>query len=233
MAVASDLSLPPAFTLVSLREAGDAFRHANKIAAEQGAGTLVWARRFDLAEFAVVLEPEDSLHSARRVIYAGANALADTLSVHAPPERPITLDWPDAVRVDGALVGGVRLAWPEGGEDASPDWLVLGAMVRTVVMKAGEPGLRPLLGALDEHGFEELSPAALIEDWTRFFLREIAEWDEAGFEAARSKWLERAGDPALVITDRGDAKRSGETDSLATALRVPSWLDPQTGAPWI
>ena len=40
---------------------GDAFAHATSIAAEQGAGTLVYVGRFDLAEFAVVLEPEEPL----------------------------------------------------------------------------------------------------------------------------------------------------------------------------
>src|SRR5262249_40327047 len=77
-------------------------------AAEQGAGTLVYVGRFDLAEFAVVLEPEEPLETARRALYAGLNALADALAVHAPPERPITFDWPDGVRVNGGLVGGGR-----------------------------------------------------------------------------------------------------------------------------
>ena len=108
------LDLPPPFRLVTLREVGDAFAHATSVAAEEGAGTLVYVGRFDLAEFAVVLEPEEPLRTARRALYAGLAALADALAVHAPPERPISFDWPDAVRVDGGLVGGGRLAWPQG-----------------------------------------------------------------------------------------------------------------------
>lgn len=233
MSVVSDLSLPPPFELVGLREAGDAFDHALAIASDKGAGTLVWARRFGLAEFAVVLEPEDRLCLARRAFYAGMNALGDTLTVHAPPQCAITFDWPDGVRVDDALVGGVRLAWPPTREDAPPDWIVLGIMVRTVVMKAGEPGLRPHLGGLDEQGFEELSPGALIEDWTRYFLRELADWDEFGFAAARTRWLTRAAKPGLSIHDDGDAEQSGKRRSLADALAEPSWMDPDTGAPYI
>ena len=53
------LDLPPPYRLVTLRESGDAFAHACAIAGSEGAGTIVWTRRFDLAEFAVVLEPED------------------------------------------------------------------------------------------------------------------------------------------------------------------------------
>src|SRR5262249_48710247 len=81
----SALDLPPPFRLVTLREVGDAFAHATRVAAEQGAGTLVYVGRFDLAEFAVVLEPEEPLETARRALYAGLNALADALAVHAPP----------------------------------------------------------------------------------------------------------------------------------------------------
>jgi hypothetical protein len=80
---ASARDLPPPFQLVTLREVGDAFAHAQAIAPEQGAGTLVHVGRFDLSEFAVVLEPEEPLASARRVFYAGMVALRDALLAHA------------------------------------------------------------------------------------------------------------------------------------------------------
>jgi hypothetical protein len=98
---------------VTLRESGDAFGHACSIASEHGAGTLVWVRRFDLVEFAVVLEPEEELMAARRAIYAASNALADTLAARTPPERAVTFDWPDAVRIDGVLVGAPGWAGPK------------------------------------------------------------------------------------------------------------------------
>src|ERR1700747_1903665 len=104
------LDLPPPFRLVTLREVGDAFAHAVAVAGEEGAGTLRHVCRFDLAECAVVLEPEEPLRTARRALYAGLVALADALAVHAPPEKPVTFDWPDAVRVNGGLVGGARRA---------------------------------------------------------------------------------------------------------------------------
>src|SRR5512141_1942691 len=122
-----ELTLPPPFTLVRLRELGDAFAHATSIAPEQGAGTLVYVGRFDLAEFAVVLEPDEPLRGARRAHYMGMNALIDALLAYAPPEKPIAIEWPDAITVDGGLVGGGRLAWPRGAsEDEPPQWLVFG-----------------------------------------------------------------------------------------------------------
>ena len=73
-------------------------RRAN--AAALGAGTLVFVGRFDLAEFAVVLEPDEPLRTARRAFYAGMAALTDALLAHAPPEKPIGFAWPDAITVD-------------------------------------------------------------------------------------------------------------------------------------
>src|SRR6059058_5709153 len=120
------LDLPPPYRLVTLREVGDAFTHAGNIAADEGAGTLVFVGRFDLAEFAVVLEPDEPLRTARRAFYAGMVALCDALVAHAPPEKPIGLAWPDAVHVDRGLVGGGQFAWADGAEDKPPEWLVFG-----------------------------------------------------------------------------------------------------------
>src|SRR5207344_2904157 len=110
---APELVLPPPFSAVRLREVGDAFAHAISLAAEQGAGTLVYVGRFDLAEFAVVLEPDEPLLKARRVFYAGMAALGDALATYAQPETSIIIDWPDSILVNQGLVGGGRLAWPQ------------------------------------------------------------------------------------------------------------------------
>src|SRR6476620_6242285 len=126
---ATALDLPPAFRLVTLREVGDAFAHATANAAKLGAGTLVYVGRFDLAEFAVVLEPDEPLRTARRALYAGMAALADALAALAPPEKPIACVWPDAITVDRGLVGGGQLAWAPGPESEPPQWLVFGGMI--------------------------------------------------------------------------------------------------------
>src|SRR6186997_3062840 len=136
---ATALDLPPAFRLVTLREVGNAFAHAKANAAELGAGTLVYVGRFDLAEFAVVLEPEEPLRTARRAFYAGMAALADALIALAPPEKPMDIVWPDMLRLDVGMVGGGRLAWPvRAKDDQVPPWLVFGAAIRTVSL-ADEP----------------------------------------------------------------------------------------------
>jgi biotin-(acetyl-CoA carboxylase) ligase len=234
------LSLPPPLRLVTLREVGDAFLHATQVAAEEGAGTLVYVGRFDMAEFAVVLEPDEPLRRARRAFYAGMNALGDALLAHAPPEKPISIDWPDALRVDGGLVGGGRLAWPEGAdEEAVPDWLVFGGMIRTVSM-TGEAGLHPLETALDEEGFEEHGASALIESFARHLMVAVDAWQQDGFRAVMKEYLARLSAEKGArrdIDENGDlvvrwaASDQMERRALVPALQAPSWYDAKRGGP--
>jgi hypothetical protein len=203
--------LPPAFSLVPLRELGDAFAHGCDIAAERGAGTLVWARRFDTVDCAVVLEPEESLAVARQVLFAGMNAAADALAVMAPPEKPLQFDWPDAIRFDAGLVGGGRLGWPAGcAEDARPDWLVFGLMLRVALSGTLPPGQTPP-AALMEEGFDDFDSAGFIGSFARHFMLALDEWATLGPASQPARWRRRG------------AWRDGD---LKAALRHPSWLGP-------
>lgn len=236
-----ELDLPPGFRPIILREVGDAFAHAKEIAGEQGAGTLVYVGRFDLAEFALVLEPDEPLRTARRAFYAGCVALADALSVFAPPEKPIEFVWPDAIHIDHGLVGGGRLAWPAGArEDEPPDWLVFGAMIRTVSMGEDEPGVRPLAAALDEEGFDDVGSGQLVGSFARHMMVWIDSWQEHGFGEIGKNYLSRLQAEQGTrrdIDQNGDllVRRMGKTKverhSLTSALTAPSWLDPHTGGP--
>jgi biotin-(acetyl-CoA carboxylase) ligase len=238
-----ELSLPPPFSAVRLREVGDAFAHAASIAADEGAGTLVHVGRFDLAEFAVVLEPEEPLAQARRAFYAGMVALCDALSAHAEPETLIAIDWPDAILVNGGLVGGGRFAWPQGAaEDETPLWLVFGAMIRTVSMTGLDPGLTPLTTALEEEGFTDLKSTQLIESFARNFMVAFDSWNEHGFGPVAKEYLARLPMEKGVRRDidvNGDLliRRMGKTDverkSLVTALAAAAWLDPDSKGPKI
>jgi biotin-(acetyl-CoA carboxylase) ligase len=235
------LDLPPAYRLVTLREVGDAFAHARAIAAQEGAGTLVYVGRFDLAEFAVILEPDEPLRTARRAFYAGCAALADALAVYAPPEKPIEFVWPDAIHVDGGLVGGARLGWPADADDDAPaDWLVFGAMIRTVAMDEEEGGLSPLAAALTEEGFADAGSDRLVESFSRHLMVALDAWQESGFDAVAKTYLPRlVPEPHVrrAIDTNGDllvrrvGRREVERRALVPALATPSWLDPASGGP--
>ena len=240
--LAPELALPPLFTAVRLRELGDAFAHATSIAGERGAGTLVYVGRFDLAEFAVVLEPDEPLRQARRVFYAGMVALADALLAHAQPETEIAIDWPDSISINQGLVGGGRLGWPQGiAEDEVPPWLVFGAMIRTVSMTGTEPGLNPLVTALEEEGFTDVLSNQLVESFARHFMVAIDSWQEGGFGAVAKNYLARLSIEKGLrrdIDENGDllVRRMSqaevvERNVLLAQLGKPGWLDLKTKGP--
>lgn len=229
--------LPPGFTLVTLRESGDAFAHAQAIAAEAGAATLVWTRRFDIVEFAVVLEPDAPLRQARLAHYLAMNALADALAVHCPPERPILFRWPDALVYDLGLIGGGRLAWPAAcAEHETPDWLVFGAMLRATTMSPfaiGQTGV-----GMAEEGFEEVDAVDLIESFARHLMLGVANWQSDGPKSVVRRWLDRLDkvvgarhgiepDGDLVATTQAGTERR----SLIEALGRVDWLDRDSGGP--
>jgi hypothetical protein len=240
----SGLDLPPPYRLVTLREVGDAFAHAKAIAGEAGAGTLVHVGRFDVVEFAVVLEPDEPLRTARRAFYVGLTALGDALGALAPPERPITFGWPDAVYADGGLIGRARLAWPQrraGGDESEPaDWLVFGAFVRTVGVGATEAGLHPLAATLDEAGFEDLGDGRLLERFARYLMAAIDAWQMEGFATVAQSYLNRlmlAKGTIPQIDDGGDllvrrpGAREPDRHCLSQALLAPTWCEEATGEP--
>jgi biotin-(acetyl-CoA carboxylase) ligase len=237
------LDLPPGYTLVSLREYGDAFAHGCDIAAEAGAGTLVWVRRYDLIEFAVVLEPDEPLTSARRAFFAGMNATADAIAVHCPPEREVSLTWPDTILFDSGVLGGARLGWPKDcGETDVPEWLVFGVILRAADMAhIGEAEAASGVALLNE-GFEMVDTEAIIGSFARHLMTAFDQWNERGFDPVARDYLERLskqdGEERRGIDVNGDlliktptAKGSTVRHSLVDALANVAWYDPEYRAP--
>lgn len=224
-----------------LRESRDALAYAKETAEENGAGTLTYVGRFDLAEFAVVLEPGEPLRTARRAFYAAMVALTDALRAYAPPNKEIAIIWPDAIRVDGGLVGGGRLGWPScAKEDEPPRWLVFGAMIRTVAMTDRDAGMHPLASALDQEGFGEAGAVQVTESFARHLMRALDAWQTDGFDGIAREFLGRLSrerQTMHAIADNGDllVRRIGanKTDrrDLKEALASPSWFDPKLGGP--
>ncbi len=241
--VEQTLDLPPGYTLVALREYGDAFVHGCAIASDTGAGTLVWVRRYDLVEFAVVLEPDEPLLSARRAFFAGMNAAADAIAAHCPPEREVGFDWPDAIRFDGGLLGGARLGWPaDCAEDEVPAWLVFGVMLRAADMAHVEQVQTATGVSLLSEGFEMVDTDAIIGSFARHLMTAFDLWNERGFETIARDYLARL--PSRKAGERRRIDLSGdllitsptgsgppERASLVDALVKAAWYDPQARGP--
>lgn len=239
------LDLPPGYSLVALREYGDAFAHGCAIAPEAGAGTLVWVRRYDLVEFAVVLEPDEPLASARRALFAGMNAVADAIAAHCPPEREVHFGWPDAILFDGGLLGGARLGWPADCAEAEvPSWLVLGVVLRAADMANIEAVQAAAGVSLLSEGFELIDADAIIESFARHLMTAFDRWNERGFEAIAGDYLERL--PKRKAGERRRIDRNGDLmvgppiggglpdrASLVDALARAAWYDPQARGPKI
>ncbi|MFZ2158456.1 MAG: biotin/lipoate--protein ligase family protein [Bradyrhizobium sp.] len=241
--VTQTLDLPPGYTLVALRELGDAFAHGCAIAPEAGAGTLVWVRRYDLVEFAVVLEPDEPLVSARRAFFAGMNAVADAIAAHCPPEREVNFDWPDAIRFDGGLLGGARLGIPaDCAEDDIPAWLVFGVILRAADMAHVEEAQAASGVSLLSEGFEMVDTDAIIGSFARHLMTAFDRWNERGFEAIARDYLARL--PKRKAGERRAIDANGDLlvslpagsgppgrNSLVDALARADWYDREARGP--
>src|SRR5690606_7050388 len=124
-------SLPPVYRPIILGGEDDSFAHARKAAAAGAVdGTLVWSRRPDLFDCAVILAPDAPLGPSLCVSYVALLGLGDALGALVPPVVTVTFGWPDRLEVNGAAAGGVRLAAAEAAPgDGVPPWMVVGATV--------------------------------------------------------------------------------------------------------
>ncbi len=237
------LDLPPVYRAIALREYRDAFTHAQVIAAEEGAGTLVWVRRFDTIEVAVVLEPEQTLAEARCALYAGMNAAADALGTYCPPEKPIEFAWPDTIMLDGGIVGGCRLAAPTGvSQNEIPDWLVLGLNLRSVVEVTVDQTFERGTSLITE-GFEMMDGNKIIESYSRHLMAAFDGWKASGLKSLADRYIARLQPAKGVrrgIDFNGDLLERQLPNlqqitrkPLTATLAVPQWLDPSTGEPWM
>ncbi len=245
----ADFDLPPGFDVVALRESKDALAHAVAIAASSGAGTLVHVGRFDLLELALVLEPDEPLSGARRVAYAVMNAMGDALGAVLPPEKPVTFEWPDTIRVDGGVIGGIRLAWPDGADEAGhPDWLAAAVSIRVALPLTGG-AINPYDvitregTSLEIEGIEQIDSRSLMASFCRYLLLQLDGWRENGFDDVARAYLGRLPPDRArhrVIASNGDLVECGVDRreeiarlSLLAALGAPRWRDPSSGDPWI
>jgi hypothetical protein len=239
---AETVYFPPLITPVRLRERQDAHTEAVKGAgsegeAYRGAGTLFYVGRFELIEFALVLEPVEPLRLARKIFYAGMNALADALAVIAPPEKAITFRYPGALYFDGALVGGARLGVPAGcKETETPDWLIFSAMVRAGGMRDLDTGMAPEITTLDDEGFDSWNPPEFSASFARHFLVEADSWAEHGMAGIASRYLarldKRQGEGRRGIDENGDLIQTGAPEAggagrtpFAETLARADWFD--------
>ena len=151
--------------------------------AYHGAGSLFYVGRFELIEFAVVLEPEEPLRIAQKDFlrrHECGGRCAGRCSRRR--KRAIQFRYPGSLYFDGRAGRRCgRLGVPAGANartDAAPEWLVFGAMVRAGGMRELGVGMdadsmSPEITTLDDEGFEAWNPAGVC---TASFARNFLVW---------------------------------------------------------
>ncbi len=196
--------LPPAYELVVL-DAVDSTNNEAKRRAEAGAeeGTLIWAdsqtkgrgRRGNQWQspagnlyMSLVLRPDCPAAEALQLSFVASLALADALGTLLPPLSEVTCKWPNDVYLNGRKVAGLLLesATTSGGV---LDWLVLGMGVNVA---SAPPDLSPEATSLHGEGAGPVTPAQVLESFSRHFLSRVNQWLDDGFTPLREAWLYRA-----------------------------------------
>jgi biotin-(acetyl-CoA carboxylase) ligase len=236
--------MPPVFQALAVTPDIDPFERGLQVAAEGAeAGTVLWSIGQDKAQAAVVLAPEHALDASLPIVMVAMLGLGDALGALLPAVVPLTFGWPDRIEVNGATVGGVRMASaPTESPDEVPGWLVVGYGIAVRGSGSAEPGERPGVATLADEGCE-LATIDLVEAFSRHFLAWINRWQEDGTAPVRQAWLSRAAGLSGSIevttgtrtkqgiftglTDSGSIRlmRNGisQTVSLEEAIKTPTW----------
>ena len=207
---------------------------------KSGAGTLVWVRRYDLVEFAVVLEPDEPLASARRAFFAGMNARGrrDMRRIARRSGRSVSTG-PTRSGSTAGLLGGARLGWPDDcAEDEVPAWLVFGVILRAADMAHIEE-VQAASGVAhaerrfrdDRHRRDHRKFCAPSDDRVRPLERTRVRGDRTGLSGAacrrarpaRSGRIDVNGD---LLVRAAAGKGPPERTSLVDALARAAWYDP-------
>lgn len=220
-----DLLLPPPYTAHWLAQ-GCVLNHACDLAAEHGAGTLVWhaskrngaAGRFD---FAVVLEPDTPLAEARKAFILGMLALGDAVSAHCAPERAVQFGWPGELLLDAGRLGGMRLRAAEGvPEDAVPDWMVLGVELIADRDHLSAPGSMPHSVSLQEEDFAD--PAVVLESFASYLMLNFDRLTHGGFDPLAASYTHRLSVDG-TLTGAADLQTADRLIGLKDALATSHW----------
>lgn len=182
---------PPLLTGEVVPRHTDPFDKAvSRAVAGVDSGTVFYSEAEDTLRAALVLAPETPLEEAILAVYVAQVGLAESLGALAPPEVPVHFQWPDRIKVNGALCGSIRYAADASEPEAYPNWLVIGIEVPFLPL-CDEPGESPNQTCLHEEGCVDITPMALLESWSRHTLLWLTYFMDSGFERVHNEWRPR------------------------------------------
>nr|WP_208022392.1 biotin/lipoate--protein ligase family protein [Aestuariicella hydrocarbonica] len=168
------------------------------------AGTIFYSEGLDSLRAALVLAPETPLEDAIQAVYVVQLGLAESLGALAPAEVPVQFQWPDRIKVNGAVCACVRFAADVSAPRAQPNWLVIGIEV-AFMPSSDEPGEHPDQTCLYEEGCGDIAPMALLESWSKHTLWWLTCFMDSGFERVHREWRARCDS----LGDRVDQPKTG------------------------
>lgn len=187
-------------------------------------------------EAAIVFAPEVPLRQAMAMLPLCGVGFQNALGALAPPEVAVHLQWNGAIRINGALCGGLRACASTTDPEATPDWLVVGLTLPLWPGNA-DPGVQPDQTALYAEGCADVAAPDLLEAWARHTLSWITRWESEGPRPLHAEWRGLAhglGEPVQikdccgtfmgVDEDFGMLLRTGDTPRLiplTTLLEAP------------
>ncbi|QBM18332.1 hypothetical protein MARI_24720 [Marinobacter sp. JH2] len=190
---------PPLLTGEVVPQHTDPFNKAvSRAMAGIDSGTIFYSDAVENLRAALVLAPETPLEEALQAVYVAQIGLAESLGALAPPEVPVHFQWPDRIKVNGALCGEVRFATDAADPKAQPSWLVIGIDVPFQLAR-NEPGENPNQTCLTEEGCVDITPMALLESWSKHTLLWLTYFMDSGFERVHNEWRPRCDTLGEVI----------------------------------
>ncbi len=185
------IALPPIFSIVTLAADADVVAEARRLA-EAGAddGTLVWADKDDRLECAVILHPESGHGELAQLVFVAMLGLGDAMGRAAPPLLELTYSWPNRIMVNGGVAARIGLATPENSPGSeTPAWLIIHAGVNIDIPLPEAWDVENPITSLKSQGFEDITAAGLLENYSRHLLTWVNRWEDDGFAPVRSQWL--------------------------------------------
>jgi len=153
-------------------------------------GKVFYSDSSDTLRAALVLAPESSLEEAVQAVYVAQVGLAESLGALAPPEVPVHFEWPNKIKVNGAVCGTIRYASDVTEPTASPNWLVIGIEV-AFIPETDDPGANLHQTCLYEEGCGDVEPMALLESWSKHTLLWLTYFLDSGFDRVHNEWRPR------------------------------------------
>jgi BirA family biotin operon repressor/biotin-[acetyl-CoA-carboxylase] ligase len=186
--MAGAATFPPLMAGLQVEGAIDPFQKACASAALGcDGGTVVYNLGSSDLRAAIVFAPEVPLADAIAMLPLCGVGFQNALGALAPPEVAVHLEWPGAIRINGARCGTLRVAASTDDPAMEPAWLVVGLEL-ALWPRSDNPGDTPDETALYAEGCADVDALQLLESFARHTLVWINKWDNDGVAPIHTDW---------------------------------------------